>query len=319
MGVLPMKQKTSVIVPVYNSSEYITRCIDSVIGQKYADIEVVIIDDGSQDNSLAICKDIASKDSRVKVFSQPNCGASSARNSGLDISTGEYVMFVDSDDWIEPEMLDGMMRVFLDNPGIQIVQTRVPEDMKDREGDQVLSGTQAVKYLLEGSWWGPVCKLIRRELISGVRFPEATLSEDYLFNYQLFNNSEFVYYLDKCYYHRTNRPGSLSKIQLSKRKFDEFYNVKEVCDRVSIDYPQYKLLADSHLAGTCLKLLFLIFENRAEKQYADEMELVLDCIRDNYYSFLKNPNINQHQRILLASCFSKASARFSERVYHILK
>lgn len=309
----------SIIVPVYNSSDYINRCIDSVIGQKYADIEVVIIDDGSNDDSLAICKDIASKDSRVKVFSQPNSGASLARNRGLDIATGGYVMFVDSDDWIAPDMIERMMSVFQANPEIQIVQTRVPGDMKDREGDQVLSGAQAVKYLLEGSWWGPVCKLIRRELISGVRFPEATISEDYLFNYQLFNNSECVYYLDKCYYHRTNRPGSLSKIQLSKRKFDEFYNVKEVSDRVDIDYPQYKLLADSHLAGTCLKLLFMVFENRAEKQYSGELELILDCIHDNYFSFLKNPNINQHQRILLASCFSKASSRFSERVYHLLK
>lgn len=314
-----MKQKTSVIVPVYNSSEYITRCIDSVIGQKYADIEVVIIDDGSQDNSLAICKDIASKDSRVKVFSQPNCGASSARNSGLDISTGEYVMFVDSDDWIEPDMIDGMMNVFRDNPEVQIVQTRVPADMKNQVGNQFLCCNEAIRCLLEGSWWGPCCKLIRRDLIGDTRFPEKTISEDYLFNYLLFNKANYIQYLDTCYYHRTDRPDSLSKIQLSKRKFDEFYNVKEVRDRVSIDYPQYKLLADSHLAGTCLKLLFLIFENRAEKQYTDEMELVLDCIRDNYYSFLKNPNINQHQRILLASCFSKASARFSERVYHILK
>lgn len=309
----------SIIVPVYNSSKYINRCIDSVIGQRYADIEVVIIDDGSNDDSLAVCKDIASRDSRVKVFSQPNSGASLARNRGLDIAIGEYVMFVDSDDWIEPEMLDGMMRVFQDNPGIQIVQTRVPGDMKDQVGDQVLNGTQAVKCLLEGSWWGPYCKLIRRELIGDIRFPEKTISEDYLFNYQLFKDSEAIYYLDKCYYHRINRPDSLSKMHLSKRKFDEFYNVKEVRDRVSIDYPQYKLLADSHLAGTCLKLLFLIFENRAEKQYPDEMELVLDCIRDYYFSFLKNPHINQHQRVLLACCFSRISARFSERVYHLLK
>lgn len=314
-----MKQKTSVIVPVYNSSEYITRCIDSVIGQKYADIEVVIIDDGSHDDSLAVCKDIASKDSRVKVFSQPNSGASSARNRGLDIASGEYVIFVDSDDWIEPDMIDGMMNVFRDNPEVQIVQTRVPADMKNQVGNQFLCCNEAIRCLLEGSWWGPYCKLIRRDLIGDTRFPEKTISEDYLFNYLLFNKANYIQYLDTCYYHRTDRPDSLSKIQLSKRKFDEFYNVKEVRDRVSIDYPQYKLLADSHLAGTCLKLLFLIFENRAEKQYTDEMELVLDCIRDNYYSFLKNPNINQHQRILLASCFSKASARFSERVYHILK
>ena len=314
-----MNQKSSIIVPVYNSSKYINRCIDSVIGQKYADLEVVIIDDGSNDDSLAVCKDIASRDSRVKVFSQPNSGASSARNRGLDIATGGYVMFVDSDDWIEPEMLDRMVRVFKYNPEIQIVQTRVPEDMKDQVGDQSFNGTRAVKCLLEGSWWGPYCKLIRRDLLGDTRFPEKTISEDYLFNYLLFNKANYIQYLDTCYYHRTDRPDSLSKIQLSKRKFDEFYNVKEVSDRVDIDYPQYKLLADSHLAGTCLKLLFMVFENRAEKQYSGELELILDCIHDNYFSFLKNPNINQHQRILLASCFSKASARFSERVYHILK
>ena len=189
-----MKQKTSVIVPVYNSSEYITRCIDSVIGQKYADIEVVIIDDGSQDNSLAICKDIASKDSRVKVFSQPNCGASSARNSGLDISTGEYVMFVDSDDWIEPDMIDGMMNVFRDNPEVQIVQTRVPADMKNQVGNQFLCCNEAIRCLLEGSWWGPCCKLIRRDLIGDTRFPEKTISEDYLFNYLLFNKANYIQY-----------------------------------------------------------------------------------------------------------------------------
>jgi len=314
-----MNQKSSIIVPVYNSSKYINRCIDSVIGQKYADIEVVIIDDGSDDDSLAICKDIALKDSRVKVFSQPNSGASLARNRGLDIATGEYVMFVDSDDWIEPEMIERMMSVFQDNPEIQIVQTRVPGDMKDQVGDQVLYGTQAVKYLLEGSWWGPYCKLIRRELIGDIRFPEKTISEDYLFNYQLFRKSKSVYYLDKCFYHRTDRQDSLSKIQLSKRKFDEFYNVKEVSDWVSNDFPHYKLLADSHLAGTCLKLLFLIYENNADSRYETEREMIMDCIRSNYYSFIRNSFINKNQRLLLATCFSKYSARVSERLYHFFK
>lgn len=309
----------SVIIPIYNTAASIERCVNSLLRITSENLELILIDDGSQDNSLAICRSLAQEDSRIIVLSQLNEGASSARNRGLDIARGEYVMFVDSDDWIEPDMIGRMVNVIRDNPEVQIVQTRVPGDMKDREGDQVLSGAQAVKYLLEGSWWGPVCKLFRRELISGVRFPEATISEDYLFNYQLFNNSECVYYLDKCYYHRTSRPGSLSKIQLSKRKFDEFYNVKEVSDRVDIEYPQYKLLADSHLAGTCLKLLFMIFENRAEKQYSGELELILDCIHDNYFSFLKNPNIKKHQRVLLASCFSKYPARFTERLYHLYK
>lgn len=309
----------SIVVPVYNTVEYLSRCIDSCLNQTYADIELILVDDGSSDGSSDICKSYLESDSRVKFLSQQNRGASVARNVGIDASEGDFLLFVDSDDWIEHDMVFDLVSVAVNHPEVQVVQTRVPSDMKIQQGSGILSGPQAVRCLLEGSWWTPSCKLLRRDSLGDERFPIKTISEDYLFNYQLFNKIGYLYYLDKCYYYRTSRPNSLSKIELSKRKFDEFHNVKEVRDRVSIDYPQYKLLADSHLAGTCLKLLFLIFENRAEKQYPDETALILDCIRDNFFSFLKNPHISNHQRVLLASCFSKYSARFTERLYHSYK
>lgn len=310
---------TSIVVPVYNADNYLCRCIDSCLNQRDADIELVLIDDGSTDGSFEICKNYYNSDNRVRLVSQQNGGASTARNVGIEVSHGDYLMFVDSDDWIEPDMIDRMINVIGDNPEIQIVQTRVPADMNNQVGNQFLCGNEAIRCLLEGSWWGPYCKLIRRELIEDIRFPEKTISEDYLFNYLLFNKAEHVQYLDTCYYHRTDRPDSLSKIQLSKRKFDEFYNVKEVSDRVSIDYPQYKLLADSHLAGTCLKLLFLIYENNAVSQYEMERDMIMECIRSNYHSFIQNSFINKNQRLLLATCFSKSFARISERLYHFLK
>ena len=309
----------SVIVPIYNTASSLERCVNSLLLQTVENLELILIDDGSQDNSLAICRHLAQEDSRVIVLSQLNEGASSARNKGLEIATGEYVMFVDSDDWIEPDMIERMISVFQNNPRVQIVQTRVPADMKNQVGNQLLGGNEAVRCLLDGSWWGPYCKLICRDLIGDIRFPEKTISEDYLFNYLLFNKAEYVQYLDTCYYHRTDRPDSLSKMQLSKRKFDEFYNVKEVSDRVKIDYPQYELLADSHLAGTCLKLLFLIYENNADSQYETEREMIMDCIRSNYHSFIRNSFINKNQRLLLATCFSNSSARISERLYHFFK
>ena len=306
----------SIIVPIYNSREYVNRCCTSILHQTYCDIELILVDDGSYDNSLDVCIDIASRDSRVKVFSQPNAGASSARNRGMEEATGDYLFFVDSDDWIDSDMISCMIDALQDNPDAQVIQTRVPGDIRHQLGDMFISGSEAVKCLLEGSWWGPYCKLILRESIGSLRFPYKTISEDYLFNYNLFSKIDNVYYLDKCFYHRTYRPGSLSKLQLSKRRFDEFYNVKEVGDRVGVDYPQYKQLADSHLAGTCLKLLFMIFDNKAEGEYSEELKLILDCLRDNYFSFMKNPSINKHQRVLLASCFSKCSARIAERFFH---
>lgn len=309
----------SIVVPVYNAHQYIQRCLESIINQSYSEVELLLVNDGSSDDSLALCENIAAKDSRVRVISQTNQGASSARNKGLDLASGKYLFFVDSDDWIDPDMIEYMINIIRDYSDVQVVQSFVPNDMNNQIGDRIMAGAQAIKCLLEGGWWGPYCKLIRRESIGELRFPERTISEDYLFNYQLFSKIDKLYYLDKSFYHRTDRPESLSKLQLSKRKFDEFYNVKEVSDRVRVDFPQYKDFADSHLAGTCLKLLYLVFQNRAEEQYAEELNMILDCVRSNYSSFLKNKKINHNQRILLSACYSKLSARISERVYHLFR
>ena len=97
--------KISVIVPVYNTEKYLKRCIDSILAQSYSDFELLLIDDGSTDASPAICDEYATNDSRVRVFHKPNGGVSSARNLGLDNARGEWIAFVDSDDWIESEML----------------------------------------------------------------------------------------------------------------------------------------------------------------------------------------------------------------------
>ena len=106
----------SVIIPIYNTAASIERCVNSLLRITSENLELILIDDGSQDNSLAICRSLAQEDSRIIVLSQLNEGASSARNRGLDIARGEYVMFVDSDDWIEPDMIGRMVNVIRDNP-----------------------------------------------------------------------------------------------------------------------------------------------------------------------------------------------------------
>ena len=103
-----MHPKISVIVPVYKAEKYLHRCVDSILAQSYTDFELLLIDDGSPDNSGAICDEYAIKDSRVRVFHKQNGGASSARNKGLDHANGEWVSFVDSDDWIEPQMVESL-------------------------------------------------------------------------------------------------------------------------------------------------------------------------------------------------------------------
>lgn len=308
----------SIIVPIYNAFSYLENCVTSILHQSYGSIELLLVDDGSTDRSYDLAIGLSQRDPRVHVYRQLNSGASSARNKGLDAIDGDYVMFVDSDDWIDPEMLSEMLKVFDNYPDIDVVQTSVPGDFKQQKREGMYSRDGAVKALLEGSWWGPYCKLIRRSSIGDLHFPDKTISEDYYFNYMLFSKNNSLYYLDKSFYHRTDSPGSLSKIGLSKRKFDEFYNVKAVFDSVVIEYPQYRHLAEVHLAGSCLKLLFVVFENNAEGEFLEETKDICTCMHNNYWSFIKNPNIPFKERVLLSLCFSRSFAKFSERIYHCL-
>src|SRR5699024_7536935 len=111
--------KVSVIVPVYNSEKYLTQCIESLIEQTYDNIEIIIVNDGSTDNSGMICKDFEERDNRVKVFNIPNSGVSTARNIGIEKSKGDYITFVDSDDWVDRNMIEfAVEKITVDNSDI---------------------------------------------------------------------------------------------------------------------------------------------------------------------------------------------------------
>lgn len=105
--------KLSIIIPVYNAEEFLYKCVESVLNQTHSNIELILVDDGSKDNSLSICNDFAQKDMRVKVFAQENSGQSKARNVGLDNSTGSYIAFVDSDDWIDEDYFELLLKASL--------------------------------------------------------------------------------------------------------------------------------------------------------------------------------------------------------------
>lgn len=171
------KPLISVIVPVYNAEKTLRRCVDSILGQGVRDFELILVDDGSKDSSGAICDEYAGKDTRVKVIHKPNGGVSSARNIALDKAQGQWVLCVDSDDYISDHFFDGV--------------EAAKEDLLihgakffDKEGKQVLDGTidhlqpqpqfrQFIRqYLANALLRGPVAKFYRRALIDDLRFPE---------------------------------------------------------------------------------------------------------------------------------------------------
>lgn len=172
-----MKVQISVIVPVYNAEHTLRKCLDSVLSQDIGDFELVLVNDGSKDRSLDICRDYEMNDKRIVVIDKPNGGVSSARNAGLDVANGEWVLFVDSDDYLEEHFFDGVegaaedllirgIRFFNENESTIYVQQidKLPSQPTLNKFVKTYVGTPLLR--------GPVAKFFRRSLIGNLRFPE---------------------------------------------------------------------------------------------------------------------------------------------------
>lgn len=186
-----MNQTISVIVPVYNVESYLPRCVQSILGQDYRDLEVILIDDGSTDSSGRICEEYRQKDSRVRVIHQKNAGAAAAKNAGLKAASGEYLSFVDSDDYLEPMVYGFMLRTLRENQA-DAAQFSFREVYRSREEDRLLpeETLDGLEYLrrFPGDFtcallWN---KLYRREIFAGVFFEEGHKIDDEYFTYQGF-------------------------------------------------------------------------------------------------------------------------------------
>ncbi len=216
--------KVSVIIPVYNVEKYLRKCLDSVINQTYTNLEIICIDDGSPDNSGAILDEYAQKDSRIIVIHQENSGVSAARNRGLDIATGEYIAFVDSDDWLEPECYELAVAEFLKDPGIDLVTWGVNiidgKNCSEQEyrtnynwynyptsykGKKLFNDT--VSKRITGTTWRILFKhIIIQEL--NIKFVNYKVSEDVLFIYSYISNVRYIYFIDNMLYNYVIRKNS---------------------------------------------------------------------------------------------------------------
>lgn len=213
--------KISVIVPVYNAEKYLRQCVESVIAQTYTDMEMILVNDGSRDNSLAICNEYASKDSRIEVIDKPNGGPSSARNRGLDEAKGEYVYFMDADDWIEKNFLEvffngnedekydiifqGFVREFPDG--------RVEKSFAMDADTSMMSKADIIFRLYKEHVYGwSWCKLFRKDIIDryNLRFDESLrLWEDELFTTEYLKHADRIKTVNSHLYHYISYPNSL--------------------------------------------------------------------------------------------------------------
>ena len=226
----------SVIIPVYNVEPYLEKCLDSVLKQTYKDMEILIIDDGSTDRSGAISDEYAAQDSRIRVFHTENRGLSAARNLGLDNAVGGYIGFVDSDDWIEPDMYEVLLKK-AEETGADIVECGVFKEYPDKtvehqRPDRVMYKIEAIRALvnreLSNSVWN---KVWVKSCYFNIRFPEGRLYEDVAITYRIFDCVDAICSISECKYHYIQREKSITK-QLSMKKLIDYW----VAQREKYDY-----------------------------------------------------------------------------------
>ena len=212
--------KISVIVPVYNSQAYLPDCLDSILAQTYSDLQIILVDDGSSDESGTICDQYAAKDSRIKVIHQANQGVSAARNAGLACADGDAVTFVDADDTIDADMYEILAKLLQDADVSICGYKKIYFDGSHKEilgtGEKlVMDGMEASCCVLEGNHFtgSPWAKLYRKQLFADIRF-YATLkiNEDILMNVEVFQKCSRVAFWDVCKYNYFERTQSATRV-----------------------------------------------------------------------------------------------------------
>lgn len=194
-------EKISVIVPMYNAESQIQKCVESLLCQTYTNFEVVIVNDGSKDNSLAVCQDLYGNEPRVRIVDKPNGGVSDARNAGMRAATGEYISFVDADDWVEPTYLSCMYE-HLTETGADMsaldyrMESATPERTAKVEitDEEVVTGLDILeRFFTRKIITGVIGKLFRKELIGDLQFPpDIKIGEDGLFVYRFLRRAKAV-------------------------------------------------------------------------------------------------------------------------------
>lgn len=238
----------SVIVPVYNVAAWLPRCVDSVLTQTYQNLEILLIDDGSTDASGEICDAYAEKDPRIRVIHKKNGGLSSARNAGLDVSNGQYLGFVDSDDWIEPEMYAEMLALMVRNEAQLVCAGRYDVDgdtgkktigLCPKRQECITGEELAGRIFLWDHCDSSACdKLYRRELFDGIRYPEGKTCEDVPVTYRLALKAHRAVLCDKPLYNYFHRSGSISKgAEISGKTFHYSQHTAGILEDIRKNYP----------------------------------------------------------------------------------
>lgn len=307
-----MSEKISVIIPVYKVEQYLEECIDSLVNQTYQNTEIILVDDASPDGCGAICDKFAAKDSRIRVIhKEKNAGQAAARNTGMDLATGEYLFFIDSDDWLAEDTLEKLywgltkyeadcsvgacVNVLEGSDGKQEIQHSV------QIGDRQETAREAMKtVLLSGSAaWNRLC---RREKLGELRFPLGRINDDECFILRAYEPMEKIVFLDCETYFYRKRANSITTSAFSVKMVDCFYNSRDNLEFVTQKAPELIPAAEYKFCKTLLWCYVNLGKLKKDGQTKEIRRQLHGEIRKNRKMAFTNPHLGFSMKALMLLC-----------------
>ena len=303
--------KISVIVPCYNIREYLPRCIESILAQTYKNLEIILISDGSTDGTDEVIREYVKKDSRIIPVFKQNSGVSDTRNRGLDIATGDYIGFVDGDDYIEPEMYETLLKNAIENNadishcGYQMVfPSRV--DYYYNTGKKVIQDNKkGIRDIIVGDYVepSPCIKIYKKNIVNNLRMPpNIKINEDVIFNFYAFVNSQKSVYEDLPFYHYILRKGSAATSKINQNKlFDPVRVRKEIFEfsLKNLDNEIQSVAYSSYLNS--IINLYRVVSNSKLKEYKEDSFILKRQIKEIKGNFMLSKRVKT-ERFLFFHC-----------------
>lgn len=318
----------SIVVPVYKVEDYLSRCVDSLLHQTYENLEIILVDDGSPDNCGAMCDAYASRDSRIRVIHKENGGLSSARNAGIDVARGEYLGFVDSDDWVDIHTYEWLMEMARTEQVKLVCAGRWDYSSETGEKSlglcppkrEVISGQELAKRIflwdnVDSAAWD---KLYHRSLFQQLRYPLGVVSEDLPVTYRAGLEAGRVGMLNRPVYYYFHRAGSITMAAISAKSFQPSANTRQVLDHVRREHPELLDHATafhvSHLGYICT--VTELAGKETQKQFQTQYRQKRRELRSFLPFILRSPLIKKKDRLTwITICFGCYG--FLRKLYHV--
>ena len=295
----------TVIIPVYKVEKYLRKCLDSVIDQDYPYLEIILVDDESPDSSGAICDEYAKKDNRIKVIHKLNGGLSDARNAAMEISTGEFLTFVDSDDYISEDYISTLVNLSQKyNADITIspfIDVKLGNEI-EKTAQSVIETSYSKEEALNTMFYqkdfdnNATSKLFKKKIFLDVTFPKGLLYEDLATTYKLISKSDRVAFTNKHNYNYLLREDSIEGSPFNQKKFDSLIQIIRELETFKITNPRISKAVDCRI----LSFLFhLLFETVKDSKYEQD---IFSLVKKYRLKVLKD--INARKKTIISAFLS---------------